>query len=118
METASPPLPPSSSSSSSLPSSSSSSSQLPSTQTKRGRRARDLLRDYYGLDEKKEEQDIPSSIPKRKDDIDGTSFEADKYFTNLLHNKNLSDLLKTETQLQTGFFKKINFKKSILKCSL
>mmetsp|Transcript_3887 Transcript_3887/g.5440 ORF Transcript_3887/g.5440 Transcript_3887/m.5440 type:complete len:801 (+) Transcript_3887:2067-4469(+) len=63
-----------------------------------------LLREHYGINEEAENQNAST---KNRDplDIDGPSFEADKYFQKLLKENSLNQLIQTDNQLQTDIKK-------------
>ncbi|RUS21905.1 hypothetical protein BC937DRAFT_91072 [Endogone sp. FLAS-F59071] len=70
------------------------SSSLQSSSQPPRRRARNLLRNYYGI----------APIPEKKPnplDIDNPFFEPDKYFQKLLHEKPLNGLLQRDNDLVT-----------------
>lgn len=73
-------------------------SPSPSPRGPAKRRANDLLRNYYGLDESNA---ATSSSPTQRNDPDSNGFDAQAAFQTMLQEKSLSQLLKTESDLLT-----------------
>ncbi|CAG8534003.1 7736_t:CDS:1 [Ambispora gerdemannii] len=63
-------------------------------QQQKSRRAKDLLRNYYGLADVEKKQVNPL-------DIDSNSFEPEKYFNKLVTEKQLSELIQQDNDLIT-----------------